>query len=83
MVTYRGLSRSLMGRLISLRLVLISFLIAAVIVVSKNHDQHQLVLLLFPASVLLANALESIRRVWVKDVLLITLAVMPFIWNTL
>jgi len=83
MVTFRGLSRSLMGRLISVRLVLISFLIAAVIVVSKNQDQHQLVFLLFPASVLLANALESIRRVWVKDVLLITLAVMPFIWNTL
>lgn len=81
--TYRGLSLSLMGRLISIRLVLISFIVGSVIALGNSSDAQQLVFLLFPASVLMANALESIKRSWIKDLIFLILLGLPFVLGTL
>jgi hypothetical protein len=78
-VTYRGLSRSLMGKLISIRLVLFSFLIASFIALIGASNQQQTIFLLFPISVLYTNALEGIKKRWTRDLILLGLISLPFV----
>ncbi len=78
-VTYRGLSRSLMGKLISIRLVLFSFLIASFIALIGASNQQQTIFLLFPISVLYTNALEGIKMRWIRDLILLGLISLPFV----
>lgn len=78
-VTYRGLSRSLMGKLISIRLVLFSFLIASFIALIGASNQQQTIFLLFPISVLYTNALEGIKKRWIRDLILLGLISLPFV----
>jgi len=78
-VTYRGLSRTLIGKLISIRLVLLSFFVAAFIALANLSDGQETIFLLFPVSVIYTNALEAIKKPWIKDLILLGLIALPFV----
>lgn len=77
--TYSNLKRSLKGKLISTRLVLLSFIVASIIAIGNSHDNQLLVFALFPASVLIANALESVKKRWIKDLVFFVFLALPFV----
>lgn len=78
-VTYRGLSRTLIGKLISIRLVLLSFFVAAFIALANLSKGQDAIFLLFPVSVIYTNALEAIQKFWIKDLILLGFIALPFV----
>ena len=82
-VTYRGLSRSLMGKLISIRLLLLSFMIASFIALANHSNGQESIFLLFPVSVMFTNALEAIKKTWIKDLIFMGVMTLPFVLYSL
>lgn len=68
------------GRLVTMRLIAISFFLGLVVNVLKLSDNvYPVMILFFPAVVSMTKYIESIRRASVKEILLIAAIVIPFV----
>lgn len=77
-LNYKNLSKSVLGRLLSIRLVLFSFLVGvAVALLQFSTEPANILFAFFPAAILMSNALEEIKRKWIKNALLWIGLVLP------
>ncbi|PCJ97697.1 MAG: hypothetical protein COA50_04460 [Flavobacteriaceae bacterium] len=67
-----------LGRIVSLRLILMSFIIGIVVMVLEEFPEPLIILTFVPAAVFVTNYIESIKRPNIKEVLLISSVVIPF-----
>ncbi|HET8736976.1 MAG TPA: hypothetical protein VFM69_10280, partial [Pricia sp.] len=68
------------GRLITMRLIAVSFVLGLVVNVLKlSQNVYPVMILFFPAVVLMTKYIESIRRPRIKEILLIAAIVIPFL----
>ncbi|NJB71515.1 hypothetical protein GGR42_001977 [Saonia flava] len=65
------LGKTGLGRVISLRLILISLIVGLVVFVLKNLSEPVLIFTFFPAAVFVTNYIESIKRPNIKETVLI------------
>jgi hypothetical protein len=68
------------GRLVSMRLILYLFLIGLLIYLFKSSlDNHPIMITFFPAVVFMASYVETIKRDRIKELVLLTVIIIPFI----
>ena len=61
-------------------LIIFNFLIAiTVFLIQNTHEANKILLLFFPVSIIITNWLESIKRVFVKNIFIIILIAAPVI----
>ncbi len=69
-----------MGKIVTIRLIALSFVIGLVMnTVMASSDTYPIMVTFFPAVVFVTNFVESIRKPKVKEIVLITTIVVPFI----
>ncbi len=79
-LNYRHLSKSVLGRLLSIRLILFAFFVGIVIAILNLPKGLESVLYsFFPASILMSNAFEEIRKKRIKNILLWAAIACPII----
>lgn len=76
--SFLRLGKTGLGRILSLRLILVSFIIGLVVMGLKNFSESLIILTFFPAAVFATNYIESIKRENIKEVVLISSVVIPF-----
>lgn len=68
------------GRLVSMRLVLYHFLIGLLIYFFKSSSEnHPIMITFFPAVVFMTTYMETIKKERIKELVLITIIILPFI----
>tara|TARA_R110000868_G_scaffold223118_3_gene474965 strand:- start:753 stop:1685 length:933 start_codon:yes stop_codon:yes gene_type:complete len=79
-VTFLKLSKSGLGRINTMRLVTIFFLIGLLITLLKSSIEITPILLtFFPAAVFMSNYIETIKKPNIKELILIASVIIPFI----
>ena len=73
------LGRSGLGKIVTTRLVVFSFIIGLILnVLISTEDLHPILLTFFPAAVLITNYVESIKRDNIKEIVLMFSIFIPF-----
>ena len=76
--TFLKLGKSGLGKIISMRLVAMSFVIGLIVeFLITDSSQHPIILTFFPAAVFFTNYIEAINKPKLKEAVLITLVVLP------
>ncbi len=77
---YWKLGKGTFGRIVSMRLIAFSFVIGLVVNVLKLADSvYPVMIVFFPAVVLMTKYIESVRRPHIKEIVLIALILVPFL----
>ncbi len=76
--SFLKLGKTGLGRILSLRLILISFIIGLVVMGLKNFSESLIIFTFFPAAVFATNYIESLKRSNIKEVVLISSVVIAF-----
>jgi hypothetical protein len=70
-LNYRNLSKSVLGRLLSIRLILFAFFVGiAITILNMPKGVESALYSFFPAAILMSNALEEINKKSIKSSLL-------------
>lgn len=78
--SFLKLSKVGVGKIVTLRLVALSFLIGLVLeVLLSGSEAHPLMLTFFPAVVFLTNYVESIKKPNIKEIILMASIIVPFL----
>ena len=78
-ISFVRLGKLGMGKIVTMRLVVISFIIGLVVTVLKSSEEAAPIMLtFFPASILFTKYIEVIKRANIKEVVLILSLVIPF-----
>ncbi len=76
--TFLKLAKTGLGKIISMRLVAMSFVIGLIIkFLITDSSQHPILLTFFPAAVFFTNYIEAIKKPKLKEAVLIALVVLP------
>lgn len=79
-ITFIKLSNSGQGRINTMRLITVYFVLGLVVTLIKSSNVITPVLLtFFPASVFMSNYIETIKKPNIKEIVLIALVIIPFI----
>lgn len=79
-ITFIKLSKSGLGRINTMRLVTVFFLIGLVITfITSTNEITPILLTFFPAAVFMSHYIESIKRYTIKEIVLFTALFIPFI----
>ncbi|MBO0591348.1 hypothetical protein I2486_07995 [Cellulophaga sp. E16_2] len=79
-ITFIKLSNSGQGRINTIRLINIFFLIGITItLLNSNHEISPILMTFFPASVFMSNYIETIKKPNIKEMALIASIIIPFI----
>lgn len=73
------LGNSGVGKIVTTRLIVFSMIIGLLLnVLISSENLHPILLTFFPASVLMTNYIESIKREKIKEIVLILSILIPF-----
>ncbi len=76
--TFLKLSKTGLGKIISMRLVALSFVIGLILeFLITNSNEHPILLTFFPAAIFFTNYVEAIKRPNLKEAILIALILVP------
>lgn len=79
-LAFLGLGKAGLGRIITMRLIALSYVLGLVLTGLKSSlDVFPVMVTFFPAAIFLTSYMEVIKRPYLKEVLLITSILVPFI----
>ena len=80
LLAFLKLGKAGFGRVVTMRLIALSFCIGLILSVLKLSDNvYPVIITFFPAAVFMTKYIESIRRARVKEILLIAALIIPFL----
>ncbi len=80
LLSFLKLSKVGVGKIVTLRLIALSFIIGLVLeVLMSGPDHHPLMVTFFPAVIFLTNYIESVKKANIKELLLMVAVALPFL----
>ncbi|MCJ7467533.1 MAG: hypothetical protein MUO53_12670 [Maribacter sp.] len=78
--SFLKLGKSGLGKIVTMRLIVLSFIIGIFLkIVASSPNDHPLMVTFFPSAIFLTNYVESIKKPRIKEIVLISLVLLPLL----